>query len=608
MIKPHFSTLIELLRYRSVQQPNKKAYTFLEDGHIEANHLTYQQLDQEAKAIAAQLQKLLSCGERVLLIYPQGLEVIAAFYGCLYAEVIAIPVPPPDPARLKKTLPRLQAVIQDTQASLIATTSQIKFGVEPLFSQIAEFQSLKWLATDTIPVELAQEWKEPEVNSNTLAYLQYTSGSTSAPKGVMISHGNLMYTCASSNEGVQFTPESNITTWLPYFHDYGLVAGLIQPLYADIPCFLMSPLAFIKRPERWLQAISRYRSTYSAGANFAYEYCVRKITAEQREALDLSSWCVATIGAEPISQETVENFTNTFRQCGFQKSAFDPGYGLAEATLTVSCALKVKDEPIFRSFVAADLEQNLVVEACRQESKARIKKLAGCGQPIPGTKVIIVNPEKLTQCLPNEVGEIWVSGPHVALGYWNNPEATKQTFHAYLTDTNEGPFLRTGDLGFLKDGELFITGRLKDLIIVGGANHYPQDIELTVEKCHPSIQLPNSSATFSIDLDGREKLVVVVEVESGSKEEQRDEIEDFLMERSQKSPNVLNVEEVIKTITQAILQHHELRVYAVVLVESGSIPKTDSGKIQRSACRKSFLKNSLTVVAEWHDNSLFNIP
>ncbi|OKH52806.1 AMP-dependent synthetase [Calothrix sp. HK-06] len=597
-----FSTLIELVSYRAKHQPFQTAYTFLEDGHIETGHLTYQQLDKQARAIAAKLQSLKAKGERALLIYPQGLEVIAAFCGCLYAGVIAVPVPPPDTVRLKRTLPRLQAVIEDAQASLILTTSNIKSSVEALLSEIPEFQGVQWLATEEVEVELAQEWEKPDLNCNTLAYLQYTSGSTSVPKGVMISHGNLMHNSACMNQVARYTPDSIITTWLPYFHDYGLVAGIIQPLYACVPCFLMSPLAFIKRPIRWLQAISRYKVTHTGGPTFAYEYCLRRISSEERSTLDLSSLQIVSIGAEPVRQETLENFTKTFSQCGFRESVFEPAYGLAEATLTVTCPHQQANKPLFCSLVAVDLEKNRVNET--NPGLLGVRTFAGCGKPISETRVVIVNQQELTQCLPNEVGEIWLSGSSVALGYWNNLEATEQVFGAYVRDTGEGPFLRTGDLGFLKNGELFVTGRLKDLIIIGGTNHYPQDIEMTVEKNYPLIR-PDSSAAFSIDVDGQERLVFIGEVESRYREESpqikglQANVKDTLEPEDRK---YLNAEAAFKAIRQAISEHHELRVYAIVLLKAGSIPKTSSGKIQRSACRTNFLDKKLEIVSEWYES------
>nr|AGH69801.1 NRPS-PKS [Nostoc sp. 'Peltigera membranacea cyanobiont'] len=570
-----YSTLVDLLQYRALHQPQQTAYTFLKDGEREAGSITYQELDQRAKAIAAHLQSLGTLGERALLLYPQGLEFIAAFCGCLYAGVIAIPAPPPDQARLKRTLPRLQAIATDAQASLVLTTSDILSQLQDAQKQILEFRAMRWLASEEINSQLAQQWQQPDINSDTLTYLQYTSGSTSMPKGVMISHQNLIHHCSSLSQTCEYTPDSVTVTWMPYFHDYGLVEGLIQPLYVGIPCYLMSPLAFIKRPIRWLKAISRYKATHSQGPNFAYDYCNRKITAEQRATLDLSSWCAAGNAAEPINPTVLESFFQTFKSSGFQWNASCPAYGLAEATLLVSFSSQ-QNLPIIGNFSAASLEENRIVEASNYQQSVR--KVVGCGQLVGNTKVTIVNPQNLTRCASDEVGEIWVSNASVALGYWNKPDETEDTFRAYLADTGEGPFLRTGDLGFLKDGELFVCGRLKDLIIIGGVNHYPQDIEWRVEQSHPSIR-PDHCAAFSVEIEGEEKLILVAEVDRRTQQD---------------------IDDVVSAILQAVAEYHELEVYAISLLKKGSILKTSSGKIQRRACRKAFLEGSLEVVKEWN--------
>ena len=575
----NFTTLVDLLRYRASHQPDQTAYTFLQDGRKEAGSITYQQLDRRARAIAAHLQSFNATGERALLFYPQGLEFIAAFCGCLYAGVIAIPVPPPDPARLKRTLPRLQAIAQDSTTTLVLTTSRITTQLEENYSQLQEVLAVRWLCTEEIADDLAKQWQQPEIDSNTLAYLQYTSGSTSTPKGVMISQGNLMHQAAYLQKDCGYTSDSVTVTWMPYFHDYGLVQGIILPLYTGTPCYLMTPLAFIKSPFHWLLAISRYRATHTQGPNFAYDQCLRRITLEQRSQLDLRSWQAAGNAAEPINPKVMEEFIEAFKPYGFRPEAFAPAYGLAEATLLVSSS-PIGKPPVFYVADAAALEKNRVVEAIQGRGMVRV--IPGCGRLVSNTKVVIANPETLTQCAPDEVGEIWVSDPGVALGYWKRPEETEKNFRAYLADTGKEPFLRTGDLGFLQDGELFVTGRFKDLIIILGANHYPQDIEFTVERCHPAVR-PNSGAAFSVEVEGQERLVVVQEIERG---------------RSQN----LDADEVISSIRQAIAEGHELPVYAVVLIKSGSILKTSSGKIQRRACRSAFLSNTLTVVAQWVQN------
>ncbi|NMG08551.1 non-ribosomal peptide synthetase [Brasilonema sp. UFV-L1] len=576
-----FSTLVELLQGRALHQPKQKAYSFLLDSEEQESHITYGELNCQARKIGALLQ---SCGvvsgERVLLLYPPGLEFLTAFFGCLYAGVVAVPAYPP---RANQSVSRLQAVVADAQAAMsddkplcvyALTTTALLSNIKRQFAQYPNLQILRFLATDNIIAsDLAHAWHEPSVNSNTLAFLQYTSGSTGTPKGVMVSHGNLLHNSEYIKQAFELSSESVSVTWLPSFHDMGLIDGIIQPLYTGFLGILMPPSAFIGRPIRWLQAISRYRATHCGGPNFAYELCVHKITPEQLQTLDLSSWCSAYSGAEPVRRETLERFAAFFKPCGFQPNFFYPCYGMAEATLMVSGG-SVKDEPIYCKVQADALEQNRVVEA--SENTQNVKQLVGCGRSWLDTKIVIADPESLSVCPSNKVGEIWVSGASVAQGYWNRKEETEQTFCAYLTDTGVGPFLRTGDLGFLHNGELFITGRVKDLIIIRGRNHYPQDIEWTVEQSHPALQ-NSGSAAFSIEVALEERLVVAIEVKRT-----------YLRN--------LDVDEVTKAIRQAVVEEHELQVYAVLLLKTGSIPKTSSGKIQRYACRAGFLNETLDIV------------
>ncbi len=564
-----FSTLIEILRWRALQQPEQKAYTFLQDGEVEESHLTYGNLDCQARAIAALLQSQGLSGERALLLYPPGLEYITAFFGCLYAQVVAVPAYPP---RLNRSIARLQAIVADAQATVILTTTTLLTQIERQWPLAPNLKTIKWLTTDSPPSGLEDSWQEIAVNSNTLAFLQYTSGSTSVPKGVMVSHGNIIHNETIIQKAMAHTEKTIFVGWLPLFHDMGLIGNLLQPLYLGIPCILMSPVAFLQRPLRWLQAISRYQATTSGGPNFAYDLCVSKITEQQKAELDLRSWQVAFNGSEPIRAQTIERFTRTFADCGFRREAFYPCYGMAETTLIVSGGFKAAP-PVFLSVEQAALAQNRVVASSEQVG---VQTLVGCGQPLQDLQIVITHPETATRCAPDEVGEIWVTGPSVSIGYWNKIEQTKQTFQAYLTDSGEGPFLRTGDLGFLWKGELFITGRLKDLIVIRGRNHYPQDIEKTVEQSHSALQL-GGVAAFSIESDLEERLVVAVEVKRN-----------YLRN--------LNVDEVISSIRHAVLEEHELQVYGVLLLKTGSIPKTSSGKIQRYACRNGFLSESLEIV------------
>lgn len=573
----NFSTLVELLSHRANTQSDRKAYTFLQNNNLEAESLTYEALHLKAQAIAARLQSLDAAGERALLLYQPGLDFITAFFGCLYAGVVAVPAYPP---RRNQSLSRLQAIAQDAQAKIVLTTENLLSHLQSSSSQEGlELAGLHWQATDGMSTDIASEWQLPQLDSNTLAFLQYTSGSTGTPKGVMITHSNLLHNEQMIQTAFGHTDKTIVVGWLPVFHDMGLIGNVLQPLYLGVPCILMSPVDFLQKPIRWLQAISDYKATTSGGPNFAYDLCIRKVTPEQLQNLDLSSWEVAFTGAEPVRASTIEEFAATFAPCGFRKEAFYPCYGMAETTLIVTGGDKTA-LPITCDIEKAALEENCIVKA--RKPKADIQTIVGCGQSHQDQKVVIVDPQTLTVCPPEQVGEIWVTGPSVAQGYWNQEELTETTFRAYLSDTKEGPFLRTGDLGFLQNGELYITGRLKDVIIIRGQNHYPQDIELTVEKSHPSLR-PSCGAAFAIDFKGSERLVIVQEVERS-----------YLRK--------LNVQEVVGQIRQKVAAQHGLEVYATVLVKTGSIPKTSSGKIRRRACREAFLAGTLDVVEDWSEN------
>ncbi|HBY79456.1 MAG TPA: AMP-dependent synthetase, partial [Cyanobacteria bacterium UBA11148] len=427
-----FETLVDLLRYRTLHQPHKSAFTFLTDGETPSRYLTYNELDGLARAIATQLQILDAIGERALLLYPPGLEFIAAFFGCLYAGVIAVPAYPPRP---NQKLSRLQVILEDSQATFALTTTSLLSNIERRFAQEPTLTPIKWLTTDTLDQTIASEWQEPTCNPNTLAFLQYTSGSTGIPKGVMITHGNLLYNSALINRCFEDTPDSQGVSWLPPYHDMGLIGGVLQPLYVGAPMILMSPVDFLQKPFRWLQAISRYKATTSGGPNFAYDLCVRKITPQQRESLDLSRWEFAFTGAEPVRAKTLERFAATFASCGFRWEAFYPCYGMAETTLFIAGGVK-SAPPVLCQVDGKALEQNRVVPV---QDKENSRTLVGCGKTWLDEKIAIVNSESLTRCEEGQVGEIWVSGPSVAQGYWQRPDATAQTFKAYLTHTNEGP-------------------------------------------------------------------------------------------------------------------------------------------------------------------------
>lgn len=574
----HFSdspTLVHLLQHQAIKYAEKTLFVLLENGETEGASLTFRQLDESAKKFAVMLLQHTNPGERVLLLYPPGLTYIVAFFGTLYAGCIPVPLYPP---RHNRYLYRVLAVVNDAQASLALTDSEI---ITKIRTQFDNVDGLKQLPVLDLNTELdrvsAAQWQEPQINGDSLAFLQYTSGSTAAPKGVMVSHRNLLHNSALIQQTFQTSAGDDTVLWLPPYHDMGLIGGILQPIFCGGCTYLMAPIDFVSKPIRWLQAISRYKTRVNSAPNFAFDLCVEKTTPEQRQTLDLSSWEVATVGAEPVRAETMARFVDAFEPCGFRANAFRPVYGLAEATLLVS-GNNQSAVPTIATVQRAALTDGTVVPVNPEAKNA--KSLVGCGCSPPQQEIAIVNPETAAPCAPNQVGEIWVSGPSVAQGYWNKPELTAQTFEAQLADVPEKTFLRTGDLGFLQNGELFIAGRIKDLIIIQGRNHYPQDIEFTTEHAHPALQ-HGGSAAFSVEIDGQgEKLVVVQEVRRTALRK-------------------INPDEVIKTIRQAIAEVHEIQPYAVVLVKPTVVPKTSSGKVQRFVCRQRFLDGALKPVAEW---------
>lgn len=575
-IKPkEFPTLVDLLNERSNNQPNQTAYIFLEEGETESCKLTYQQLDQQAMAIAASLQSIAKPGERALMLYPPGIEFLTAFFGCLYAGMIPVPAYPP---RSNHNLTRLESIISDAEANFILTTTPVLDKIKGKLQEKNQFTPIHYLATETVSTQFASDWEKPTIDKNTLAFLQYTSGSTGTPKGVMVTHQNLLHNQRLIKMAMGHSEKTIFVGWLPLFHDMGLVGNVLQPLYLGIPSILMSPVAFLQKPIRWLQAISRYKATTSGGPNFAYDLCAEKIKPEQCTDIDLSSWTVAFNGAEPVRAETLKKFTKTFAPYGFRSQAFYPCYGMAETTLFVSGGLQSLS-PVVQTVNRTQLQHNVVepIQA-QQDQSVESQTLVGCGQTF-FEKIIIVNPDSHIRCQPNQVGEVWVAGASVAQGYWNQPDVTENTFQARLADTGEGPFLRTGDLGYFQQGELFITGRIKDVIIIRGCNHYPQDIEQTVEKAHPGLRA-NCGAAFSVEIDGTEQLVITQEVERT-----------YIRK--------LDVDEVVAAIRKAVSEEHELLVAGIILLKTASIPKTSSGKIQRHACKQGFLDSSLKAVASW---------
>ncbi len=564
-------TGVELLRRRALEAPEQEAYFFLGDGEAESARLTFGELDARARNIGAMLQGLVEPGERVLLLYPPGLEFICGFFGCLYGGAVAVPAYPPR-ARAGRGQPRLRSIVQDARPRAVLTTGEIASRIEAAIPQVPELAGVICL-TDGRPAGLtspANEWQDPGVAPDTLAFLQYTSGSTAEPRGVMVTHHNLLYNEEMIRLAFGQSQDSVVVGWLPSYHDMGLIGNILQPLYVGGRCVLMSPLAFLQRPFRWLAAISRYRATTSGGPNFAYELCLHRISEEQRAGLDLSSWQVAFTGAEPVRADTLERFAAAFGPCGFDSKAFYPCYGLAEATLFVSGGDRAR-RPVVAELDAAALEQGRADTASKNTGTRR---LVGCGAAWADQELRIIDPQSCQPCPFGEVGEVWVAGPSVAAGYWNRPEETRQVFHAMAAD-GSGPWLRTGDLGFIADGELFITGRIKDLIILRGRNLYPQDLELTAEQSHSALR-PGCGAAFGVEVDGTEELVLVQEIERSAKTE---------------------APAAVAAVRAAIVQEFEIQPHDVLLVAPGVVPKTSSGKVQRRATRDLYLANRLEPLA-----------
>ena len=568
---PPRTSLIDCLRYWSDVRPDAPAYAYT-DGEEEETYLSYAQLLKQARAVAAKLTELGMAGERALLLYPPGLEFLVAWYGCLMAGTVAVPAYPP---RKNRNVNRIQAISDDAQAKVALTEHDVTERSEDLLNEAPHLKKLAWVATDLLPADLGDRFRAPKIDPASLAMLQYTSGSTGTPKGVMLTHANLMHNVQIICHAFEPRREGGSgLSWLPTYHDMGLVGGSLMAMLFGRPAMLMSPMAFLQKPVRWLRTISKHKITISGGPNFAYELCADKIGDDQLAGIDLSSWDTAFNGAEPVRAETLRRFSERFGPLGFRPQAHYPCYGMAETTLIVTGS-RAHKPPIVQWFDGKSLDQRRVRPAAAESPGARA--LVGCGHVLPDEKVIIVDPQACVQLSPDKIGEIWVQSPSVAQGYWNKPSATDATFRATVADTGEGPFLRTGDLGFLQEGELYVTGRLKDLIIIRGVNRYPQDIELTVEGASPRIQ-QSAVGAFAVDLDGRERLIIVAEVERTRHEDWSD---------------------VIDAVRSEVTAEHEIPPDAIVLVRFGSIPKTSSGKIQRHACREAFLNGSLQIIAQW---------
>jgi amino acid adenylation domain-containing protein/non-ribosomal peptide synthase protein (TIGR01720 family) len=570
------STLAQALQRRAAQTPDQVALRFLAEEQEQNVVLSYRDLDLRARTIASALQANAQVGDRAVLLFPSGPDYVAAFFGCLYAGVIAVPAYPPESAR-RHHQERLLSIMADAEPRLLLTSSAVREALLQMDELNAQ-DAPQLLCVDALEASLAQAWVEPTLQADDIAFLQYTSGSTALPKGVQVSHGNLV-----ANEllirrgfGIDLNPDDVIVSWLPLYHDMGLIGGLLQPIFSGVPCVLMSPAYFLARPVRWLEAISQYGGTISGGPDFAYRLCSERVSESALERLDLSGWRVAYSGSEPIRQDTLERFAEKFAPCGFTSNNFFASYGLAEATLFVAGGTRGQGIP------ALGLDDQALAQNRAEPGSGTV--MMSCGTSQPEHAVLLMDPASLTERADGQVGEVWAAGPSIALGYWRNPEATAKTFVQYAGRT----WLRTGDLGFIHQGEVFITGRLKDMLIVRGHNLYPQDIEQTIER-EVEVVRKGRVAAFAVQEQGHEGIGIAAEI-------------------SRSVQKILSPEALIKTLRQTVAEAYQEAPSVVVLLNPGALPKTSSGKLQRSACRNRLADGSLDSYAVFPDRQASSAP
>jgi acyl-CoA synthetase (AMP-forming)/AMP-acid ligase II len=570
------ATFAEILTARADALPDKTAFVFLPEREGEEQRLSFGALRDRAQRVAARLSGSLAPGSRALLLYPPGLDYVTAVFACFYAGVVGVSAYPPHPRRLARTLPRLYAIAADGDVDAVLTTGALRDVARALLPQPTPLARVRWVTTDALEsVDAAGAGAADgrRAEPAELAFLQYTSGSTANPRGVMLSHRNLLDNSDVIRRAFGLTEHAVGVIWLPPYHDMGLIGGILQPVYLGSTCVLMSPGTVVMHPLRWLDAISRYRATTSGGPDFAYGLCVRRIDPAERANLDLSSWEVAFNGAEPVRADTLRAFADAFAPHGFRASAFLPCYGLAEATLMVTAPRK-DAAPALTPFATAALQTGHAMPAAEDR---RASVLVGCGTAQAGHEIAIVDPRLRHRCAPGEVGEVWVTGPSVAAGYWRRPRETADVFAARLADEPAaGPFLRTGDFGFEHGGQLYIVGRLKDVLILNGRNYQPGDVEALAEAADERLRR-HCSAAFTLDVDGAARLALVAEA--------RDVSGDGLAD-------------VMRAVRCEVADGLGLQVHTLAVCGPGSVPKTTSGKIQRLLCRSQYLNGDLAVVAE----------
>jgi acyl-CoA synthetase (AMP-forming)/AMP-acid ligase II len=573
------ATLVEAVRRRALVDGNRIAYTFLVDGATDARSITWSQLDRRAGELATALHERGATGQPILLALPSGLAFVESLFACWYVGAIAVPVSLPRHQRVKH---RLHAIVADAGARTAIGTADIRDRLGTDGDGQAVMKGLTWVDADAVgepsAIVSAVGVSAPrDANGSDIALLQYTSGSTGTPRGVVVSHSNLVRNSALTAQACGHDSGDTIAGWLPLFHDMGLIGLVLQAAYVGARCVFMSPERFLMRPRLWLQMISDYAVCSSPAPNFAYDLCVDKVDVGQKAGLDLSRWRNALNGSEPVRAATLDRFANAFASCGFRPTAFFPCYGLAESTLFVTGP--GENRPSTRR--ATDGTSLADGSASGH---------VGCGRTFGDTRLAIVDPSVARRVPPGAVGEIWLAGGSVAQGYWNNPEATAGTFNARLETTtpDEGGglnWLRTGDLGFVSNGELFITGRLRELIIIAGRNHFPVDLERTAESADAAIATSGAVA-FSLDIDGVERLIIVAEVRREHGRAARGE-----------SPHDLDADAVRRRILAAVASEHEVAVHEVVLLRPGALPRTTSGKVSRRSARDAYSGETLERLA-----------
>ncbi|CAN5785913.1 fatty acyl-AMP ligase [soil metagenome] len=567
------TSMVDLLRMRSWIDGDRTAYTFLDDGEQDGTSFNWMDVDVRSRAIGAAVARQMDAGGRVLIMLPPGVEFASAFFGVLYGGAVAIPTYPPSGSLTDRTRTRIRSMLADAGVSLVVSCGALHARVAAIEALVPELSGIPWLDIDNVDLDDASTWKAPRAGGSTLALLQYTSGSTANPRGVMVSHGNLLHNLAHAADLGRYNRDSVSVSWLPVNHDMGLINGVLQGVHSGSRTIQMSPAAFLQRPSRWLQAISRFGASHSGGPNFAYDLCARRVSDEDRDSLDLRTWELAYNGSEPVRRSTLETFMRAFGSCGFRWTSLRPGYGLAEATLLVTSD-EAETAPVFHP---ASRKGVPLVSAASQGGD-----WVGCGVVDGTMQIRIVDPVTLVPREHGDVGEIWVAGASVAAGYWNKPRESAATFRAVIAGTSDAPYLRTGDLGCVIDGHLFVTGRIKDVLIVRGLKHYPHEIEATAEAAHGSLR-PGCCVVFSIQREGEESIAVIAEVESRFGSALAGEIGT----------------DAISAIRRAVANGHQVALHAVALVPAGTLPKTTSGKLQRFLCRDGFVDGTLSPLAAW---------